>query len=59
MSIVARCQACKKGLKVPDYAAGRHIRCPECHASVAIPGDRGSSPSGSAIRRIKSILGMK
>ncbi len=59
MSIVARCQACRKGLKVPDHAGGRNVRCPACHASIAIPGDRGSSPSGSAIRRIKSILGLK
>ena len=61
MSIQTRCPSCRKGLKVPDSAAGRNVRCPECRASVNIPGgsNGNSYSSGSAIRRIKTIFGLK
>jgi LSD1 subclass zinc finger protein len=57
MSIQARCPSCRNPVKVPDIAAGRNVRCPKCYASITIPGSNYSS--GSAIRRIKSIFGIK
>ncbi len=58
MSIQARCPSCRRPVKVPDIAAGRNVRCPKCYSSIPIPGGSNYA-SGSAIRRIKAIFGMK
>lgn len=37
MSIKFRCPKCGHGLKVPDTAAGRGVRCGQCQAKVKVP----------------------
>jgi hypothetical protein len=41
MPINVACKLCGKALHVPSSAAGRNVRCPDCHASIAVPGDGG------------------
>jgi len=37
MSILLRCQACQKPLKVNDELAGKKVKCPSCGQSVSVP----------------------
>lgn len=40
MPIKIVCSGCKKTLKVEDRLAGKRVRCPNCQASITIPGDK-------------------
>jgi len=46
MSIKFRCGECEFGIKVPDSAAGRAVKCPQCGARVKVPSG-GAAPSRS------------
>ncbi len=37
MAIKFRCSECGHGIKAPDKAAGRGIKCPQCSAKVRVP----------------------
>ena len=37
MAIKFRCSECGHGIKVPDKAAGKGIKCPQCGAKVRVP----------------------
>jgi hypothetical protein len=39
MSVRVSCKGCKATLKVPDQFAGKKVKCPKCHVSVAVPGN--------------------
>jgi hypothetical protein len=37
MAIAVTCPICGKKLAVPDKAAGKQCKCPQCHESIAVP----------------------
>lgn len=37
MAIKFRCSECKHGIKAPDKAAGRGVKCPQCGTKVRVP----------------------
>jgi len=50
MPIEIKCSSCEKRLRVPDNAAGKRVRCPQCKSVISVPGPDGSSAkSGSAV----------
>lgn len=48
-SIIVRCDACQKALRLPASAAGRRIRCPACKHGLAIPA--GAARSSASARQ--------
>ena len=57
MPIQISCQ-CGKALKVPDAAAGKAVKCPECGKSVRVPGGAGpvAQPSATASSRMNDLF---
>jgi hypothetical protein len=50
--IAFRCPKCRAGLEFTDAAAGRIVRCPECHVKLRAPGElSGPSPRRRKKRR--------
>jgi predicted Ser/Thr protein kinase len=37
MPYVIRCPHCTKSMQVPDHAAGKHVACPSCKKTFAVP----------------------
>jgi len=48
MPIELTCSNCNKRLRVPDKAAGRRVRCPNCEHVVSVPADEGGSSPNAA-----------
>ncbi len=49
MAIKFRCSECRHGIKAPDKAAGKGIKCPQCGTRVRVPS--GSSPKKRAPKK--------
>ncbi len=47
MAYVIRCPHCTKSMQIPDHAAGKHVQCPSCKQTFAVPalGPPAASPS--------------
>ena len=59
MPINISCPICSRSMHAPVSAAGRNIRCPDCHAAVAVPGDGGVGESRlTPAGRQKLVLGV-
>lgn len=57
MSIKFRCSECQHGIKVPDAAAGKGVKCPACGKKMRVPGGKataGAKTRSSRSRRQKS-----
>jgi hypothetical protein len=53
MPINVACSACGKQLRVNDLLAGKHIKCPGCQATVAIPAaGNAEPPAGPALEEV-------
>ncbi|MCW8133717.1 MAG: hypothetical protein KIS92_25450 [Planctomycetota bacterium] len=48
MAIIVYCKDCGKKIRVPDGPPGRHGRCPQCQAQVAIPAESETAPPPAA-----------
>jgi len=48
MSIKFRCSECQHGIKVPDAAAGKGVKCPACGKKMRVPA--GSASAGAKSR---------
>lgn len=51
MSIKFRCSECNFGIKVPDEAAGKGVKCPQCGARQKVPATRVTAKSKAAARK--------
>lgn len=38
MPVDVTCTSCQKRMRVPDTAAGKRIKCPQCQAAIYVPG---------------------
>jgi hypothetical protein len=47
MPIEITCTSCKKRLRVPDNAAGKRVKCPQCQSVLSVPA-AGAASSGSS-----------
>lgn len=52
-----RCSHCDKKLGVPDEAAGKRIKCPQCGTVNVIPADASPGASGEQAGRSTNVLG--
>jgi len=43
MPIEISCTSCNKRLRVPDHAAGKRVKCPQCQTILSVPAGGGSS----------------
>jgi len=50
MSIKFRCPACSHGIKAPDSAAGKGVRCPQCGEKARVPSGSSSKPAAKKKR---------
>lgn len=48
MPIEIKCSSCEKRLRVPDNAAGKRVRCPQCKSVISVPGPSGSAVTGGS-----------
>ena len=48
MPIDVSCTSCSKKLRVPDNAAGKRIKCPQCKAPISVPSGSLPTSAGAA-----------
>ncbi|MBI1917416.1 MAG: hypothetical protein HYS12_22170 [Planctomycetes bacterium] len=49
MPIAAQCPNCASNFKAPDAAAGKRVKCPECHQPFTVP----TAPKPTEMRTVK------
>jgi hypothetical protein len=48
MPIEISCTSCKKRLRVPDNAAGKRVKCPQCQSVLSVPAAGAGSSAGQS-----------
>lgn len=57
MSIIVYCKDCGKKIRVPEGPSGRHGKCPQCKARVAIPAESEAAPPERFRKASKTAAG--